>query len=96
MKTIDLRKGRHSLKEVLVLAKSEAVLIHSPSGEDFLLENADEFDREVAALGGSEKFMSFLKTRSTEKGDIPLSTVSEKRGMYRRLHGGKRRPSGAR
>ena len=93
MKTIDLRKGRHSLKEVLVLAKSEAVLIHSPSGEDFLLENANEFDREVAALGGSEKFMAFLKTRSTEKGDVPLSKVREKRGMHRRSHGAKRQPS---
>jgi len=81
MKTVDLRQGEHSLSEVLALAKSEAVLIHSASGEDFLVEQADEFDREVAALGGSEKFMSFLDARAKETGDIPLETVRKKRGL---------------
>ena len=81
MKTIDLSKGQHSLDEVLALAKSEAVLIHSAGGEDFLIEPADEFDREAAALGGSEKFSSFLKARSNETGDIPLNEIRKKRGL---------------
>ena len=81
MKTVDLRQGEHSLSEVLALAKSEPVLIHSASGEDFLVEQADEFDREVAALGGSEKFMSFLDARAKETGDIPFETVRKKRGL---------------
>jgi hypothetical protein len=81
MKRIDLTREQHSLSEVLTLAKSEAVLIHSASGEDFLLEHADQLDREAAALGGSERFMSFLDTRSKEAGDIPLAKVREKRGM---------------
>ena len=81
MKTIDLSKGRHSLSEVLTLAKTEAVLLHSPSGEDFLLEHADEFDREAAALGGSVKFSSFLEARSKETGDVPIREVRQKRGM---------------
>jgi hypothetical protein len=81
MKKIDLTKEHHSLSDVLTLAKSEAVLIHSPSGEDFVVEAADEFDREVAALGASEKFASFLEARSRESGDIPLQKVRQKRGM---------------
>ena len=81
MKRIDLTKEQRSLSEVLTLAKSEAVLIHSPSGEDFVLESADEFDREVAALGASEKFTSFLDARSKETGDIPLQEVRRKRGL---------------
>ncbi|MDO9585445.1 MAG: hypothetical protein Q7I93_03045 [Syntrophales bacterium] len=81
MKTIDLTKEKHSLGEVLALAKSEAVLIHSPSGEDFLLEHADEFDREVAALEGSDKLMSFLRERAREMGDIPLNEARGKRGL---------------
>ncbi|MBN2578078.1 MAG: hypothetical protein JXB10_03725 [Pirellulales bacterium] len=81
MKTIDLSKEQHSLHEVLSLAKSEAVFIHAASGEDFLLEQADDFDREVATLGASEKFMSFLDTRSKEKGHIPLSKIREKRNL---------------
>jgi hypothetical protein len=72
MKRIDLTRESHSLSEVLTLAKSEAVLIHSPSGEDFVLESADEFDREVATLGASEKFAVFLDARSKESGGILL------------------------
>ncbi len=81
MKIVDLSKGKHSLAELLALAKSEAVLIHSTSGDDFLLEQADELDREAAALGASDKFMSFLEERSKEKGNIPISEVREKRVM---------------
>ena len=81
MKKIDLTKEHHSLSEVLTLAASEAVLIHSPSGEDFVVEAADEFDREVAALGASEKFASFLDAKSGETGEIPLRKVRQKRGV---------------
>ncbi len=69
------------MSEVLILAKSEPVLIRSDSGEDFVLESADEFDREVAALGASEKFASFLEARSKETGGIPLRKVRQKKGM---------------
>ncbi|MBI5525535.1 MAG: hypothetical protein HY897_04310 [Deltaproteobacteria bacterium] len=81
MKTVDLSKGQHSLSEVLTLAESDAVLIHSASGEDFVLEHADDFDREVAALGSSAKFSSFLDARSKEAGDLPMSEVCKKRGI---------------
>ncbi len=81
MKRIDLTKEHHSLSEVLTFAKSEAVLIHSPSGEDFVLESADELNREVAALGASETFASFLGGRSKETGEVTLREVRHKRGM---------------
>lgn len=81
MKTIDLSKGQHSLSEVLALAKSEAVLIHSVSGEDFVLEHADDFDREVAVLGASAQLSSVLGDRSKETGDIPIEEVRKKRGL---------------
>jgi len=81
MKRIDLKKESHSLSEVLAFAKSETVLIHSASGEVFVLEPADEFDREVAALGASQTFMSFLDARAKETGDISLRRVRQKRKM---------------
>ena len=81
MKAIDLSKGDHSLAEILTLAKSETVLIHSASGDDFLVEQADEFDREAVALGSSDKFMGFLKSRSDETKDISIDAARKKRGM---------------
>jgi|APFre7841882630_1041343.scaffolds.fasta_scaffold213504_1 hypothetical protein len=81
MKTIDLGSEQRSLSEILALAKSEAVLIRSAAGEDFLLEPADKFDAEVASLGSSERFMSFLTERSKESADLPLRAVRAKRGL---------------
>jgi hypothetical protein len=75
----DLRSEQRSLSEVLALAKSEAVLIRSPGGEEFLVEPAGEFDREIASLGSSERFLSFLDARSKETGDMPTRDVREKR-----------------
>ncbi len=68
------------MNEVLTLAKSGAIVIHSSSGEDFVLESASEFDREVAALGAGERFASFLDARSKETGGIPLRKVRQKKG----------------
>lgn len=81
MKRVDLSKGEYSLTDLLSLGKSDAVLIHSRSGDDFVLEQADEFDREVLALGRRERFMSFLEARASEKGDIPLVEARKRRGM---------------
>ena len=81
MKTIDLSKGDHSLSEVLTLAKTDAVLIHCASGDDFLLEQADKLDREAAVLGSSERFMSFLSERSREEGSLSLAEMRKKRGI---------------
>ena len=81
MKTIDLSVGEHNLEEILSLAKADNVLLHSESGEEYVVERADAFDHEVASLGGSTKFMSFLASRSTESEDLSLQAVREKRGL---------------
>ena len=81
MKTIDLTREKHTLGELLALAKGDTVLIHSAQGEDYLLEQADEFHKEVAALGGSTKFMSFLQARAEERRGASLADVRRKRGV---------------
>ncbi len=67
MKTIRLDKKSPSMDELLAIARREAVLIISQDGTSFVLEEADDFEREVAQLGNSEKFMKFLEKRSGEK-----------------------------
>ena len=63
------------------MAKSGTVLIRAASGDDYLLEQADEFDREADALGSSDKFMGFLESRSNETEDISLDAARKKRGL---------------
>ena len=80
MRTIDLGRQEHTLADLLALAKTDSVLIHSAAGEDFLLEPADDFDREVALLGQSERFTSFLQERSKEEGGRSLAEIRKKKG----------------
>jgi len=58
--------------ELLAIARRETVLLVSEDGTSFVLEEADDFDREVAQLGSSEKFIRFLEERSREKGVISI------------------------
>ena len=81
MTTIELNKDTPSIEELLAIARREAVLLVSADGASFVLEEADDFDREVAELGNSEKFMSFLAQRSREKGVIPIEQLAKDLGL---------------
>ena len=75
---IDLHTKKHSLEELLALASSDSLVIHGKDGKSFILEETDDFEKEVEKLGNSEKFMSFLGERSKEKDTIPIEDVAEK------------------
>jgi methyl-accepting chemotaxis protein len=78
MRTLDLRQTQMSLTALLEAARQESIRILSEDGSEFILEAADEFDREVAELGQSEKFMSFLAERSQELGSISLEELEQR------------------
>ncbi|GJQ48676.1 MAG: hypothetical protein HKUEN01_10620 [Candidatus Kuenenia stuttgartiensis] len=68
MNTIDLRKKKHSIDELLTMARSEPLMICDKDGENYVLEETDEFEKEVKELGSSKKFMEFLdEDRRKEK-----------------------------
>ena len=81
MKTVNLAEGDRSISELIELAKSEPVLVHAADGTDFVFEEADEFEREVAALAASDKFMSFLEKRSREGKEVPAPDVANRLGI---------------
>jgi hypothetical protein len=77
MKTVNLKKESPSVGELLAMARKKSVLLVSKDGATFVLEEADEFDREVAELGSSEKFMRFLRKRSKEKAVTSIEEFAE-------------------
>jgi len=81
MITIDLRKKKHSIDELLTLARSEPLMIYDKDGKNYVLEETAEFENEVKELGSSEKFMKFLNERSKEKETIPISSITKKLGI---------------
>ncbi len=72
MITLDLRTQHLTIDELFHAAASEAVHVIAKDGTIFVLESADEFEREVAQLGQSQPFMAFLAERSKETGGISL------------------------
>jgi hypothetical protein len=49
-----------------------------PSGDEFVLEAADAFDREVAELSRNERFMAFLAGRAEQPGTISLEEIDRR------------------
>ena len=72
MKTRDLKRKKVSLDQLLKLASKGSVRIVTAEGHAFVLEGADEFDKEVQILGKSRKFQRFLKLRSKKLGSTTL------------------------
>ncbi|MBP8127983.1 MAG: hypothetical protein KA184_00265, partial [Candidatus Hydrogenedentes bacterium] len=80
-KTVNWADGDRSMSEIIEIAKPGPVLVYAVDGAEFILEEADEFEREVAALGNSDKFLSFLQRRSQEGGEVPASDVAKRLGI---------------
>ncbi len=81
MITVDLNKEKYSVNELISLATSDTIIIYGKNGKHYILEETDDFEREVETLGRSEKFMSFLSERSKEKETIPISSIVKKLGI---------------
>jgi hypothetical protein len=72
MKTLDLGRKSITLEELLKLAAAGSVRIVTAEGQAFVLEAADDFEKEVALLAKSKKFQRFLKERSKETATTSL------------------------
>ena len=43
----------------MTIARSEPLMIYDKDGENYILEETDEFEKEIKELGSSERFMNF-------------------------------------
>jgi len=75
MKTIDLKKEKLDLETVIKMARQEPVVLVTPDGKEFCIAEADDFEREVEALRGSQAFQRFLDERSAGTRRIPLEEI---------------------
>ena len=80
MTKLDVRQTPVSVDQLLQMASDDAVLVVNRDGHEFVVEAADAFDREVAQLAASEKFMSFLDERRKESGSVSLDEIERRLG----------------
>ena len=78
MKLINLAEQPIDITHVLELAQEGPVVLLTADGREYILAEADDFDREVEQLRNSVAFQRFLDERSaygTTKRRIPLDEI---------------------
>jgi hypothetical protein len=75
---LDLKKRPMQLEDLLQVATEEPILLRALDGQEYVLELADDLDREAARLGDSAKFMEFLYTRASEPAALSLTAIRER------------------
>jgi hypothetical protein len=83
MKTIEIGEGIPSVNELLKLAREENIILRSPDGQEFLLAEIDDFEREIELTRNNEEFMRFLDERSRNPRTYTLNEVREQLGLKR-------------
>jgi hypothetical protein len=73
LKTINLQEVQPTLAELFQAARDEPILLVEPTGGEFVLSAADDFDAEVQALRASTAFQAFLQMRSSPTQTRPFS-----------------------
>ena len=66
MKRIELTEKWPTLQELLNLASEENVIVRLPNGQEFLLAEVDDIDREIELIRANEELMRLLDARSQE------------------------------
>ena len=80
MKLINLAEQTVDITQVLELAQEGPVVLLAADGREYVLAEADDFDREVEQLRNSIAFQRFLDQRSayqTTKQRIPLDVIRQ-------------------
>lgn len=81
MKTIEIREGIPSINDLLKLAREENIILRLPDGQEFLLAEIDDFEREIELTRNNEELMRFLDERSKNPRTYTLNEVREQLGL---------------
>jgi PHD/YefM family antitoxin component YafN of YafNO toxin-antitoxin module len=75
MKTVNLEEEKLDLATAIDLARQQPLLLVAPDGQEFLLAEADDFEKEAETLRDSVAFQRFLDNRSRSTHRIPLDEI---------------------
>lgn len=64
MKTITISRHARSVHDLLRRAKKENVILRSPDGEEFILAEVGDFNREIELTRQNRALMKFLDNRA--------------------------------
>jgi hypothetical protein len=80
MTTVQLKSVPPELQTLLSQAQTDALVVRTPDGAEFLLTTVDEFDLEVVRTRANEELMTFLEQRAREPATVTLEDIRQRLG----------------
>lgn len=78
MTTIKVSRQARTLLALLKRARRENVILRSPEGEEFILSEIDDFNREIELTRQNKQLMKLLESRASQKGTITLEEAKRR------------------
>jgi hypothetical protein len=81
MKTITISRRARSFQALLERARRENVILRSPEGEEFILAEVDDFNREIELARQNRALMKFLEARARQTETVSLQETRRWLGL---------------
>ena len=81
MKTIKVSRQARTLNALLKRARRENVILRSPEGDEFILAEIDDFNREIELTRQNKRLMKLLESRAKQKITLSLEETKERLGL---------------
>ena len=84
MKTITISRRARSVHALLKRARRENVILRSPEGEEFILAEVGDFNREIELTRHNRALMKFLDARARQTETVSFEDVKSLLGLAAR------------
>ena len=81
MKTITISRRARSVHTLLKRARRENVILRSPEGEEFILAEIDDFNREIELTRQNRALMRFLEARARHTETVSFEEANTLLGL---------------
>jgi len=88
MKTITISRRARSVHNLLEQARKENVILRSPEGEEFILAEVDDFNREIELARQNRALMRFLDARGRRTETVSSEEARALLGLARSRRSG--------
>ena len=84
MTTITISRNSRTVSALLKRARRENVILRSPEGDEFILAEIDDFDREIELTRQNRALMKFLDARARQAETVSLDRAAALLGLKKR------------
>jgi hypothetical protein len=86
MKTITVSRRARSVQALLERARRENVILRSPDGEEFILAEVEDFNREIELARQNRALIKFLEARAGQTETVSFEEAESQLGLTQPGH----------